>query len=243
MSKTIIFLDFDGVLCDSVKEAYILTRFAYFGIDVYKPIEPDIYKKFLSNRYLISNSPQYYYLTKINNENKEFNPDDIKIKFDELISKEKNKEAEEFNKKFLSKRKELIENDFEFWDSLETPTLFFNKFKKIINSKNPCIAILSTKNKEAIIKKFSSWKLDFNKNFIFDKKDLKNVTKGEFINNYLNIHKEYSKAILIDDNEDNIKSCANIKDIKAYLTSWGYVKNLNNAKNEEEILKIIEEQI
>ncbi len=29
MSKTLIFLDFDGVLCDSVKEAYLLTRFAY----------------------------------------------------------------------------------------------------------------------------------------------------------------------------------------------------------------------
>jgi hypothetical protein len=235
MSKTIIFLDFDGVLCDSVKEAYILSRYAYYGFDVHKPIENDRYEKFANYRYLIQNSWQYYYLMQILEKH---------LEFDMLIANGKTMQADQFNKKFLAKRKELMEKEFDFWNGLETPTLFLTKLKNIIkNSKNCEIAILSTKNKEAIIKKFNFWKFDFNNELIFDKKDLENQSKGDFIENYLIFHKEYQDAILIDDNEGNINSCANIENLQAHLTSWGYVKNPPKAKTEEEILEIIKEKL
>ncbi len=238
MSKTIIFLDFDGVLCDSVKEAYILTRYAYSDIDVNQPIESDKYEKFKASRHLISNSPQYYYLFKAIEENSS----NVETRFSTFLSKINVEEAKQFNERFLSKRKELIENNFEFWNSLETPTSFLTKLKNIIiNLPNCTFSVLSTKNKEAIIKKFNFWGLDFNQNFIFDKKDLENITKGEFIKNYLNSNKAYKNAILIDDCESNIQSCANIENVKAYFTNWGYIKNTKNAKSEEEILKIIKE--
>ena len=44
-----IFSDFDGVLFDSVKEAYLLARCDYFGISPDKPVVQDeyyIFRKF-----------------------------------------------------------------------------------------------------------------------------------------------------------------------------------------------------
>lgn len=244
MNKSIIFLDFDGVLCNSVKEAYILSRYAYFNIDVHKEIEEELYSKFQENRYLILNSYQYYYLMQILEKYSNLDKTDVLNEFDLLSSLGKNEQTDFFNKKFIEKRKELIENDFNFWNSLETPTLFLNKLKGILkNSKNSTFAILSTKNKEAIVKKFEFWNIDFNSDLIFEKKDLENLTKGEFINKFIQNHFEYVHSILIDDNIGNIESCKNIDNLSAYLTSWGYVSDIKDAKNEEEILKIIKEYI
>ena len=41
-----LFLDFDGVLYDTLKEAYILCRYVCNNIDLFAPIEQDIYSKF-----------------------------------------------------------------------------------------------------------------------------------------------------------------------------------------------------
>ena len=65
MSKTLIFLDFDGVLCDSVKEAYLLTRFAYKNIDVKQPINNQDYQMFQNYRFLVANSWQYCILADV----------------------------------------------------------------------------------------------------------------------------------------------------------------------------------
>ena len=46
-----IFLDFDGVLFDSVKEAYLLSRCAYDGILPQEPINELEYSRFHKYRY------------------------------------------------------------------------------------------------------------------------------------------------------------------------------------------------
>ena len=56
-----IFSDFDGVLFDSVKEAYLLARFAYYGISPDKPVVQDEYYIFRKYRYLNTHSWQFYY--------------------------------------------------------------------------------------------------------------------------------------------------------------------------------------
>ena len=59
-----LFLDFDGVLYDTLKEAYILCRYVCNNIDLFAPIEQDIYSKFYKYKYLVFNSWQYLYLMK-----------------------------------------------------------------------------------------------------------------------------------------------------------------------------------
>lgn len=244
MSKTLIFLDFDGVLCDSVKEAYILTRFAYKNIDVKQPIDTEDYQIFRKYRFLVSNSWQYYILADVLENFSYQDADFIESRYRYIVSQGKTDECNEFNNKFLAKRKELMENDFKFWNSLETPTNFLQELKKILSqADNSSFAILSTKNKEAIIKKFKFWGIEFDANLIFDKKDLENLSKGEFIRQYLDSHSDIDEAILVDDNEDNINSCASVENLKACLTSWGYLKSPKDKMSEEEVLEIIKERV
>jgi hypothetical protein len=236
--KNIVLLDFDGVLCDSVKEAFILSRFAFENIQSHEEVEIDLYEKFKKYRYLVQNSWQYYFiyliLKNFPNESKDF----IESKFHMLCAHDKSL-SDDFNNVFLMKRKDMMINDIDFWHSLETPTSFLNDLRNILNDKYNCqFAILSTKNKEAIVKKFNFWNIPFEENFIFDKSDLLNINKGDFINNFLkkNI---YSKAILIDDNQENINSCSGILNLSAYLANWGYVESRPVCTNEDEILKLI----
>ncbi len=244
MSKTLIFLDFDGVLCDSVKEAYLLTRFAYKNTDVKQPINNQDYQMFQNYRFLVANSWQYCILADVLENYSYQDADFIETRYRYIAADGKTAQCDEFNKKFLAKRKELMEQDFEFWNSLETPTNFLTKLKNIIaQADESSFAILSTKNKDAIIKKFNFWGVDFDSNLIFDKKDLENLSKGEFIRQYLDSHSDIDDAVLIDDNEDNINSCANIENLKACLTSWGYLKSPEGKMSEDDVLKIIKENV
>jgi len=241
-NRTIIFLDFDGVLCDSVKEAYILARFAYKNIDVKIPVEKDFYQIFLKFRYLVSNSWQYYFLMQILDEIPSEDVESIEEKFNSLTSNGKTELSNEFNKKFLGKRQDLMKSDFDFWNNLETQTPFLSKLKSILQTSNKSkFAILSTKNKDAIIAKFKYWNVEFNTDLIFDKKDLENLTKGEFIEKYMT-ENNVPSAILIDDNEDNINSCSGIENLSACLTGWGYTK-FQNGYTEEQVIEIIKENL
>lgn len=210
-----IFLDFDGVLSDSVKEAYILARYAYLNISPFEPIDENEFANFRAFRPQITNSWQYCFF---------FNSDE--------------KNTEKFNQKFLSMRKELMTKHHDFWQTLETPTPFLFKINEFIKQKPEHFKILSTKNRDAIVEKLKYCNIDFNPEFIYDKKDLLNTTKGEFIHS-LNL----KNSILIDDSEENLETCKKYPQIKTYLTTWGYAKNPQNGLNEDEILEIIKEKL
>lgn len=60
-----IFLDFDGVLFDTVLESYLLARYAYLGIEPQEKIDENEYNLFHFARYLITNSWHYYYIMKL----------------------------------------------------------------------------------------------------------------------------------------------------------------------------------
>ena len=242
MSKTIIFLDFDGVLCDSVKEAYILSRFAYCGYDVHKAIEKDKYLLFCKYRYLISNSWQYCYLMQAIEEDAIDGSVNVEKRFLKLITNKNEDLHNSFNKKFLNERKFLIDNEFKFWNSLETPTSFLVSLSRFMkNTAKLTFAILSTNNKEAIVEKLKIWDIEFDTEYIFDKQNLADISKGDFIRNYLNDNSCFEKAFLIDDNEENIQSCFNVSNITPLLTDWGYNKNSVDSLSEETIINIIKE--
>src|SRR5574344_333845 len=59
-----IFTDFDGVLFDTLNEAYVLCQKSFHNIDIFKPIEQDSFKKFARYKFLVFNSWQYLYLMK-----------------------------------------------------------------------------------------------------------------------------------------------------------------------------------
>lgn len=241
MENKIIFLDFDGVLFDSAKESYLLARYVFDSISPFNPIDNIDYAKYMENRYLVSNSWQYYYLMLLLRDISVKDSTELKEKYLQLISNRDINADNEFDKKFQGMRKTLINEHYEFWKSLEMPFPFFHELKKLNITKN--IIIVSTKNKEAIIKKCKEYNFNLINDNIIGKEILKGYkSKHEFIEKFMK-ENSINKAIFVEDNEDNLNSCRNISNLKLCLAKWGYVSPNANGQSEEDIIKLIQEEI
>lgn len=216
MEDKIIFLDFDGVLFDTLKEVYLLNRAIYKGISYLDNVDND-YEMFSKYKFLVYNIWMFYYYNKIIfSKTKE---EDIIDKFMLLLENRDYKKEEDFCLDFLSLRKDLSNNHYEYWKNLETPYDFFFKIKKIFN-QNANIVIVSKKNKSSIIERFKTYDFNLDEKFIFAREILdKYPNKTTFINEYMQKH-GFKKAIFVDDNMNNLKPNQN-ENIKTVLALWG----------------------
>lgn len=232
-----IFLDFDGVLFDTVLESYLLARYAYFDIEPFEKINEKEYELFHSVRYLITHSWHYYYIMKLIGDG--VNIEDFSQEYGNTVSRRNEKTDSEFDKKFQVKRKDLIENHFDFWNKLDKPYPFFDKIKPLAEKLN--IIIVSTKNEEAILRHCKDYGLNIKEKNVIGKNKLKQYgSKKEFLEYYIRENK-IDKSIFIDDAISTIKNCSNIQNLNVYCANWGYVADKSDGLNEVEILKIIKE--
>lgn len=235
MNKKIIFLDFDGVLFDSVKEAYLLARYAYYDIPVKNKIDEKHYQKFRKYRYLITHSWHYYYIFKL----LESNFNNFEREYYNMIDNRQNTIDSFFDKKYQQQRKNLITNDFNYWQNLEKPYNFFFEIKKIKNNFN--IIIISTKNEFAIKRHLNNYFFNLDDKKIIGKETLETYkTKSNFIKNYMK-SSDTKIAAFIDDNENNLNECRNINNLKCIQALWGYVKPEKKSNNYFDVLKQIKE--
>lgn len=208
-----IFLDFDGVLFDTAKEAYILSRYAYYDINPFEQINSEEYTIFYKNKYLVTNSWQYFYLIK------SLKYDDVEKNFKNLVLN-RSDEDRLFDKKFQKCRQDLMKNHFNFWNNLDTPYPLFDAIKKLINNLD--IVIVSTKNTKAISNKLKQYDFNIPNNKIIGKEILNNYkSKGDFLLNYIKDN-HISNAIFVDDSKENLDSCKSINNIQLLLADWGY---------------------
>ena len=230
-----IFSDFDGVLFDSVKEAYLLARFAYYGISPNKPVVHDEYYIFRKYRYLNTHSWQFYYFFLLL-ENK--TTDNLfETNYYELTATPDLQRIKDFDEKYVSARENLIKYNYDFWNSLDEPYDFFFEVKEL--SKNPDyeFIILTNKKRLPVQNKISQYGI--NKIKLFANEDLVSYNnKAEFIADYLNSH-SVDSCYLIEDSIDNINSCKMYPQIKPLLVNWGYVNPKEKGLSEKEILEII----
>jgi FMN phosphatase YigB (HAD superfamily) len=223
--KKILFLDFDGVLINSVKEAFVVSTIAYGIYDNYKKVNfnSKFYEKFLRYRYLISSAWHYKYLLDFILDNKIEKINNFNTLSKELID-------EKFEKKFFEVRNYLRENNFEYWLSLHKPYKFLFLIEKYLDKS----IIVTTKDKEsvsALLKKYVKYIPD-----IYDKEDFnKHKKKSEIIKNIL-LNEDIKEAIFVDDNKSHLSGLPiNVKNFQA---NWGY--NNKEGLSEEEILEYIE---
>ena len=233
-----IFLDFDGVLFDSVKEAYLLARCAYKGINVKSKIDNTEYKKFYKYRYLISKSWQFYYIFKLILNNV---PDNyFEKEYNSYIANIENNAVTEFDKKYVKSRENLIKSDFVFWDNLDTPFDFFFKIKELSQDKKYKFIILTNKKKLPVKNKLEKFSLNVE---LFANEDLsKYASKGAFIQKYMQDN-NIEKCFFVDDSMDNINSCLEYNNIKSLLANWGYVNPKHTGYSSDEILNIIKTEM
>ena len=230
MEKKILFLDFDGVLFDTLKEVYLINRYIYKGIDLFDKVDEANYELFSKYKYLVYNIWMFYYYNPLIFNNCENIIDD----FINALSKRNIKAEEDFCNDFLKVRANLVKNNYDFWKNLETPYEFFYEIKKLYEEKNPKILIVSKKNKTSIIERFNSYNFNISNDDIYAREILdKYSTKGEFINEYMNKN-GFDEAIFVDDNNNNLKTCDNYSNITQILALWGNsqpnIKGYNQAQ-------------
>ena len=219
-----LFLDFDGVLYDTLKEAYVLWRYVCRDIDLFMPIEEDMYAKFYKYKYLVFNSWQYLYLTQaINSEN-------VADKYNELLQNRDLKQEQEFDERYLKTRKWLLKNHADYVDSLESKFPFLDMVKSLQDKYD--ILVVSRKNNFAIQRKNTGFK-------IYGKEELSNVIdKAEFIEKYMNDN-NVKKGFFIDDNSHNLTPCKNIPNLTCLLAGWGNIAINEKGLTQEEVYQIL----
>ena len=233
-NKTVIFTDFDGVLFDTVKEAFLISRKAYKGISTFDEIEKKEYKNFCKLRYLITTSWQFLYVWKMIDTNQlESNV------YTEFITNATPSEYMDFENKYVEIRKDLIDNHFDFWDSLDSPFHFFFELMQIAKSKK--VIILTSKNKLAINKKLL--KFNFSNIEVYGKEDLVIwETKADFIQNFISKN-NFKSCIFIEDSVQNIQDCKKYSFITPLLVNWGYIPPTSQGVSEQEVLSILKEAL
>ena len=212
--QNIIFTDFDGVLFDSVKEAYLLARYAYYNI----PIKDKIDEKHIK----VSKTDKFENL------------------YNKLLNQDISTNIRNFDKKYVQAREALIKDDYEFWDSLDIPFKFFYQIKELAENKEYKFIILTNKKRLPVKNKLEKYNA---KNFeLYANEELQQFkNKAEFINYYL---KKYNiqKCYLIEDSIDNINNCKKYPQIQCLLANWGYINPKETGLSKEEIINYIKEQ-
>lgn len=234
--KAKLFLDFDGVLFDTVKEAYVVNQFTTGVSERISDIDFDSshYARFKSLRYLIGPASDYYYLNLLL---KNHETDDVELQFRSLKLHSKTA-SKEFQQDFFHQREKIKNTEYAEWLKLNTPFPFFLDIRELMAEYSNDIAIVSTKDKNTI-----KDILEINGVFllpeIFGALDYDHYgTKRQLILSI--IEKESIKsALFIDDSAQHLKDCSGISNLKLAQPSWGYLSPGDIGEDEDAVIKKI----
>lgn len=217
MNKKVLFLDFDGVLFDTLKEVYLVNRCLYSNVSLFDEVDIENYALYSKYKYLVYNIWMFYY----------YNPllfggcNNIVDEFSKALLNRDIVAENKFCDEFLKIRVDLVKNNYDFWKNLETPYNFFFEIKKLYEENKPEIVVVSKKNKAAIVERFHSFGFNLPEEKVFAREVLdKYSTKGEFMVEYME-QNGFSGAIFVDDNNNNLKTCDKYPQIKQILALWG----------------------
>lgn len=250
------YLDFDGVIANSAVEcintAFVIWQdhnyylFDQINDQTIPNIKNQIIDLSISNRYLVV-PPEHYYclIDSIFNEFLVTNKfpcndllNDLFIKKVRTISP---KVLEKFKHDFFSLREEKFQTQSDKeWVQENPPTIFINKFYKLIKNFPAEVYVISRKNHIAIKKWFQGTKLPI-KN-IYGNEELKYFNDNKFnLIKSLQLKNDHQKAFFIDDMvsefDDNNWNKINVVTIEA---GWGYNDLMDNTL---QTLNILEEQL
>lgn len=217
MSPTVFFIDFDGVICDSLDECLVsswIGYYRYYRKEEPKAVSSDLHKRFLSYRPFIRRGSDYLLIQELIDRN-------IKITSNEQFDKYRRKAGVKlmdlFGDYFYRARDYLLKTDYSYWLNLNRIYSFILK-PLMEASKKENIHILSTKKVKYIIEILKNNGITVSPERIHYSSD---SDKLAFINEFLK-DSPFEAAVLVDDQIDNLKGNKN-RSITPYLALWGFI--------------------
>lgn len=226
-----LFLDFDGVLFNTVDEAYNVC----INTQSFKNYQfnDEHLLKFRALRPIIGPAWNYYYVMNYligilaNIEHSTM------IKTDDALS---------FQMDFFETRKHLKKNNYKKWLQLNSPYDFLFRLECILaNKKDLKVLIVTTKDKSTVKDLLN----EFNIKYIEERhilcKDVFEVYKSKrnVIEWMLSKTDNKYKALFVDDLYEHLDLCSDINHLELLQPDWGYIEfNCNSSylKNMEDIL-------
>jgi hypothetical protein len=222
MNKPLLFLDFDGVICDSAPECFVSSRFAYrelAGLPAEVPesvLNVPEKDRFYHFRPFIRNGEDYVVIQKIIAERL---PVVTQEDFDREIARVGASQMEEYAAAFRRVRERFLVQNRSFWFGLNR--LFSPLDDALRNvSSIEAVYILSTKRPEFIIEIFGNEGISWNpERILFSGKKSKSEVIGEVL-----VKTGSASGILIDDQFDHLQTASRDKRIRPVLARWGFIK-------------------
>lgn len=215
-----VFLDFDGVLFDTVREAYSIAMITAGKCDSLANIDFQSlhYTLFSQYRYLISPAWNYYYLLQA----LEQESDNIASSYMKMLELASENEYKQFEKEFFQTRATLRKHDDENWLKLNIPFPFLSKISKYIQEDPDSWYIVTTKDKETVKKLLELENIFIKKEQIFDKDNYALLQSKRAIIEGIMQDKQISKGLFIDDSRKHLLDCQSLESLEIIQPDWGY---------------------
>jgi phosphoglycolate phosphatase-like HAD superfamily hydrolase len=218
MRRKLLFLDFDGVICDSINECFVSSRHAYYqGLLNRKPDDASAADKetFARIRPFIRSGEDYVLIQKLIDQNVEVTSQED---FDRELTRAGEKTMEHYKAVFYDAREELIRRDKQYWLSLSKPFDHVKDFLPALSRREE-VYIISTKRSAFVQEITGHWNLSWPIERILYPGTRE---KPDIIMDYVP-ECGYSAAILVEDQIDHLLKCRGLP-IQGILAEWGYIK-------------------
>jgi hypothetical protein len=210
------FLDFDGVIVDSIDECYAVSCETYYGSSVFQ-YDKDIYKElFYKFRGLVKPASEYCCLHKSIEEYLLKGADSVDEIFHRNVNEFSRNEADIFEKNFFYTRLLHQENNFLAWIEMNPLTEFG---KLLVGRENNDIYIVTTKNKSAVESILKHYNISVAG--IYANDEIKSAgNKGSLINGIMDLQNE-KKSMFLDDAVEHLMTVSDDR-VRCYFADWGY---------------------
>jgi phosphoglycolate phosphatase-like HAD superfamily hydrolase len=213
------FLDFDGVIVDSIEECYLISKKAYFGHARFPFPEFEYKELFYKYRGLVRPPYEYMFLHKAIELHMQNKNHKVRKLFEDMISKGPNKDSLFFEKEFFFIRGLYKSDNFDNWVSINPLTKFG---KTLVGNENPNLNIITTKNREATESLLDYYNIPVSA--IYANDEIKSFgNKGKLIKALMD-EKNAQKSFFLDDAVEHLDT---VKDdrVRCFFADWGYGKN------------------
>jgi len=215
-----LFLDFDGVIIDSIEECYMVSRETYYGYSKFNFDESSYKDLFYKYRGLVKPASEYYCLHKAIEENNSNNyTDTIEILFNKNVCDISVEQATIFESKFFYTRLLHQENHYSDWIKMNPLTEFG---KLLVGRNNDDVYIVTTKNKHATESILKNYNISVKS--IYTNDDIKSAgSKGNLISEIID-KKKIKNSIFVDDAVEHLDTNSDAR-VKCFFADWGYGEN------------------
>ena len=213
-----VFLDFDGVIIDSVKECYFVSRDLFRDLESQKEVTQKQETLFFKYRGIAGPAWQMFVLQKAIAHHIQGDPRDIPTLFHEICNQLEDNAREKLENSFFQVRKKYQAKPKE-WFNLNPLTEYG---KSLQNRSLPNYHIVTTKNKCAVEQLLEHYRIGIPS--IYDVEVYRNFkSKGAIIEMIMDEF-GYQTAIFLDDSTDHLDTIQDSR-IKCYFADWGYGEN------------------